>query len=391
MEDTKFMFYATSLNLHHTESMNDTLYRFLDAVSKYLDISFMQEGISVPTTWSDTDKFESREHYAIMDLLPRPKVFQIAGHACFWITDVLSLHMVTARPFEVTVIPHAKFDRNNRELRIRHKIHGAPAMNKLLEVIYEMHEGEWDLCESFFGYFTTWHDAFLQSYVKQKMNNVWLYIVNFPDSRLTKTSRYHTYCVAVGSGHLDHTPVLDWFSKQMEGLLKGTKVYCARRQKCIHVKIGAVANMTDRPEKASSLCTMLLGRFGRIASWAADVHPRVLPDCNKCHGNRLSNIIAEGLRAVKLDGKCGRCCQWDLTSKSPSLKKIKPPKNYPKNTDIGAPTPPDRTIGQRETNYPNWTELRLANIRCYICGLPRQTWVVEQRRDGWLSSHMRYQ
>ena len=100
--------------------------------------------------------------------------------------------MVTARPFEVTVIPHAKFDRNNRELRIRHKIHGAPAMNKLLEVIYEMHEGEWDLCESFFGYFTTWHDAFLQSYVKQKMNNVWLYIVNIPDSRLAKTSRYHT-------------------------------------------------------------------------------------------------------------------------------------------------------------------------------------------------------
>ena len=169
----------------------------------------MQERISVPTTQSDTDKFVLRGQYVIMDLLPRPKVYQIAGHACFQITDVLSLHMATARSFEFTVIPHANFDRNDQEPRIRHAIHGAPAMDKLLKVMYELHEGEWDLCESFFGYFTTWHDTLLWSYVKQKMNNVWLYIVKFLDSRLAKTSRHHTYYTAVGSGHLDHTPVLD--------------------------------------------------------------------------------------------------------------------------------------------------------------------------------------
>ena len=220
MEDAKLMFYVTSLNLHHTESTNDTLYRFLDAVSKCWDVSFMQEGFSVPTTRSDADNFMLRGQYAIMDLLPWPKVYQIAGYACFQITDVLPLHMATAPSFEFTVIPHAEFDRNDQELRIRHKILGAPVMDKLLDLVYELHEGEWDLCESFFSNFAIWNNTFFWLYVKQKMNNAWLYIVNFPGSRLAETSRDHTYCVAVGSGHLDHTQVLDWFSKQTEGPLK---------------------------------------------------------------------------------------------------------------------------------------------------------------------------
>ena len=96
--------------------------------------------------------------------------------------------MATSRSFEFTVTPHAEFNRNDQELRIRHEIHDAPAMDKLLDPMYELYEGEWDRCESFFGYFTTWHDAFLQSYVKQKMNNVWLYIVNFPGLCLAKIS-----------------------------------------------------------------------------------------------------------------------------------------------------------------------------------------------------------
>ena len=51
------------------------------------------------------------------------------------------------------------------------------------------------------------------------MNNVWIYTVSFPDSRVAATSAYHTYCVAVGSGHLDHTPVIDWFSDEIESLM----------------------------------------------------------------------------------------------------------------------------------------------------------------------------
>ena len=190
---------------------------------------------------------------------------------------------------------------------------------------------------SFLGYFTTWHDTFLRSYVKQRLNNVWLYIVTFPESRYAKTSPYHTYCVAVGLGYLDHTPVLEWFSEQMEGLVKGNTVYCGRRKSIIHAKIGAVANQADRPEKSHTLQTALLGTYGRIASWAADIDHNILPDCNTCHKKRLERVSFAGLGSATMDRTCGRCCQWDLTLNSPALKRIKPPELYPKNTDDGAP------------------------------------------------------
>ena len=106
-EDAKFMFYVTSLRLQHTESMNDILYRFLDAVSKHFEISAECKRVSasqVPTTQLDANKFVLMDQYAIMDLLPRPKVYQIPVHACFQITDVISLHTATERSFEFAVI-----------------------------------------------------------------------------------------------------------------------------------------------------------------------------------------------------------------------------------------------------------------------------------------------
>ena len=180
--------------------------------------------------------------------------------------------------------------------------------------------------------------------MKQKLNNVWLYIINLPETRLSKTSPYHTYCVAVGAGYLDHTPVLDWFADQMEDLMKGNIMYCGIQHQMIRVKLGAVANLADRPEKLFTLKTSLLGTYGRVASWATDISTDVLPDCNRCFQKMLTNIQNNnGDREPALDGRCGWCCQWDLKSNSRSMKRILPPEDYPTRTDMGAPPPP---VGQ---------------------------------------------
>ena len=71
----------------------------------------------------------------------------------------------------------------------------------------------------------------------------------------------------------------------MEGLMKCNTVYCGRRKSTIHVKTGAVANQANRPEKSQTLQIALLGTYGRIASWTADVDHNILPDCNTCHKN----------------------------------------------------------------------------------------------------------
>ena len=51
--------------------------------------------------------------------------------------------------------------------------------------------------------------------------------------------------------------------------------YCGQRKVTLHAKIGVVAVLADRPEKAFVLKTSLLGIHGRIASWAADIDPDI--------------------------------------------------------------------------------------------------------------------
>ena len=134
--------------------------------------------------------------------------------------------------------------------------------------------------------------------------------------------------------------------------MKGNTVYCGRRKSTIHVKIGAVANQADRPEKSQSLQIALLGTYGRIASWAADVDHNVLPDCNTCHKKRLEGISSAGLGSATMDRKCGRCCQWDLTSDSPALKRIKPPELYPKEFFPELVVPHTKILTNPKFEYP---------------------------------------
>ena len=137
---------------------------------------------------------------------------------------------------------------------------------------------------------------------------MWLYIINLPETRLSKTLPYHTYCVAVGAGHLDHTPVLDWFADQMEDLMKGNVMYCGIRRRMIRVKLGAVANLADRPEKSFTLKTSLLGTYGRVASWATDINTDVLPDCNRCFQKRITFLRNNSYNGEQvLKGGCSRC------------------------------------------------------------------------------------
>ena len=100
------------------------------------------------------------------------------------------------------------------------------------------------------------------------MSNVWMHTITLPDPRRNATSPFHTYCIAVGQGKLDHTAVINWYAQEMEELMKGRDYYCGVRRKFIFAKLGLVASLADRPEKAFILKTALLGTYGKIASWA---------------------------------------------------------------------------------------------------------------------------
>ena len=80
------------------------------------------------------------------------------------------------------------------------------------------------------------------------------------------------------------------------------------RQKFMTAKIGVVATLADRPEKAFLLKIPLLGVFGKIASWAADIRPDVLADCSKCFDVRVNALICNSESEFP-GSTCKNCCQ----------------------------------------------------------------------------------
>ncbi len=106
--------------------------------------------------------------------------------------------------------------------------------------------------------------------------------MTLPNPHEHSISPYHTYCVAVGSGFLDHTPVIDFYSKVIKSLMSGNQFYCASEMCMKNINFGVLAVLADCPEKASILNTSLLGTYGKITSWASDINPNVLTDYQKC-------------------------------------------------------------------------------------------------------------
>jgi len=352
MTDTTLMFNITNLLVKSPASSNNLLFEIIDDLMDRMEGDFDSNNpeIRIPRNHNDAVRSCLGGQYGIFNNLPCPSVHHIGGHACMKIGDIISQHMAIGRGFLFTVSPSTSTDNdiNNGQSRIYEGIHGCIAMSELIESMQNANEDGTE--NSYYGWITTWSDSFLRSYVKQKLNNVWMYTITLPDPDQNSLSPFHTYCVAAGSGNLDHTPVIDWYSKELTDLMKGKNYYCGQRKITLHAKIGVVAVLADRPEKAFVLKTSLLGIHGRMASWAADIDPDILSDCKECFKRRLSLIFNDRHSCSNLS-VCHDCCQWDLDSTSASVKRIAPPERYPHECE---PDSPDIPVGR---------EMRVTHIR----------------------------
>ena len=107
--------------------------------------------------------------------------------------------------------------------------------------------------------------------------------------------------------------------------MKGDDYYCAFKKEIIHLRIGVVAAMADRPEKAFTLKTSVLGDYGRVAIYATAIGPDVLPDCKNYFQKRLKAVLEDCYSNFSIPC-CGQCCQWHLLSESVSRKRVLVPK-----------------------------------------------------------------
>ena len=84
--------------------------------------------------------------------------------------------------------------------------------------------------------------------------------LTLPDPERNDISTFHTYCIAVGPGSLDHTSVIDSYAKEMEELMEGREYYCGVRNEFIFAKNRNCSNSYRSPGKV--------------------LHPQVCPDRN---------------------------------------------------------------------------------------------------------------
>ena len=346
LEDTEFMCDITKLLSLHTQSTNDLTYKVLNGVKDRTNGNFDGDNpdVRIPKSRTEADKSCLKGQFGIFNNLPCPITHNIGDHACMKLKDVLAHHLALGRRIQFTEAPCATADSGVK--RIYEGIHGCQAMDDLIDNMkgYPNDVTDQDI---YYAWLTTWSDSFLRSYVKQKHNNVWMYTITLPDPSGNATSALHTYCVAVGAGSLDHTSVIDWYANEVEELMKGSEFYCAFSKKIIYVKIGVVAALADRPEKAFTLKTSLLGVYGRIASWATDIDPDVLPDCNNCFLKRLDAVLQDRYSHTCIP-MCNSCCQWDLNSVSEACKRVCVPTGYPTRSCINSPqVPVGREIGAK--------------------------------------------
>ena len=75
--------------------------------------------------------------------------------------------------------------------------------------------------------------------------------------------------------------------------MNGRTYYCSEKRQFLRVKIGVVAVLADQPEKVLMLKTSLLGIYGQIASWAANVEPNILANCKKCFSRRVKAVLQD--------------------------------------------------------------------------------------------------
>ena len=340
LDDAQLMLNMTQHTKNNTQEQNDIFFDIMQ------DIHHRTSGEDfsaiIPTDHQSSQEMLMEGKFGIFGNLPHEEVFELEGHACVSLIGLLMHILAHGIPIGFTEQTDMEGD-----TRDRFNTNGCPAMEELLKC---MKDDNPDNKPTKYGSYILWSDGFVRSFVKQKGNSVWILTITFTDPDGCATSKFHTYCLAIGKSSNDHEPVIDHYLQEIETLAKGVEVFSAG--KFIRVQMGLLAYIADRPERHAILNQTQGGIFGKRTLWSAFIDCKHLPFCDRCFDKEIQNLLNKGNHGdsgFQLP-RCGRCCQWDMLSPSPSNNKmkaseIKKTKNYPTTFDPGGPLHPhDRGV-----------------------------------------------
>ena len=157
--------------------------------------------------------------------------------------------------------------------KITRNTHGCKAMQELLATMKRMNVKDEP---TKYGSFILWSDGFIRSRAKQKDNSVWILTITISDPDGSTTSKYHTWCVAIGKSSSDHQPVIDYYLKEVAILTKGVSLFDPIQGKGVKVQMGLLAYISDRPERHAIIHQAQMSTFGKRTLWSAFVDKKNL-------------------------------------------------------------------------------------------------------------------
>ena len=350
--DARLLFNMTQHVMTNTAEQNDSFFDIIEEVQERCGAS--HSDVTLPTNNQSAEQILKEHQFGIFGNLPHEEVELINNHACISMIGLIQHLMAHQIPIAFTEETDLPGDTRRRE-----NSHGCKAMDELIDRMKQLNV----LCiPTKYGFYLLWSDGFVRSFVKQKNNNVWIITLTVPDPGNNATSKYHTYCLAVGKSSNDHQPVIDYYMKQVEQLMRGVSMFDVQSGKYINVQMGLLAYIADRPERHAILNQADGGLFGKRTLWCANIDHKHLPYCDNCFSKELKALMNDRFSQSPLS-MCGRCCQWDMKSSSNANAKVKnaeiiTTEKYPTSADLSPGSPPVPVYRPVPTNHLRPVELQ---------------------------------
>ena len=332
LRDTCLLFNMADHVLNNGADQQET---FFDIIEDILDKSGnFDASVMLPTSRKDGNAILLNGKFGLFNNLPHEPVMEIGGHACISLIEKLKHLMAHGIPIEFTETPTPDGSGTTREQK---GVHGCPAMEELLEKMKLLNP---NLKPTHYGHFVLWSDGFLRSFVKQKDNSVWILTITIPDPAGSATSPFHTHCLAIGKSSLDHSPVISYYTEEIEKLMGGIDMYCGTSGEYIRVQMGLAAYVCDRVERSALMKTAHLGTYGLRSLYSAEIDDKRLPFCTRCFRTLIESLLQDRYNTDPI-APCRQCCQWNMETLSPSAENIIPPELYPTSCHPESPPIPE--------------------------------------------------
>ena len=299
-----------------------------------------------PRSSADVRRDISQGAFSIMKNFPVQRVFSIAGHAC---VSLLETFCIAAGHYGGFVFPWDGSAPEGRERNID-GINGCEGVKRvcweLINTLRANGRKDEKIRRMQLGWITIWSDSFLNSFIKQKDNSVWLLTATVcPPYDQTNSDKYK-FVLAMGKSSLDHSEVINYYLSEIERLKEGFMYYSADVNDYRECAMGLLAYIADRPERASVRGTRQEGHFGRVTDWAVGISSKYFPACKDCYIVIVKDVL--GKEKLSKSTPCKKCCCWAIDeSQNAEFYHRTDSKKYPRKRIKDRMVPKGRSPGAR--------------------------------------------